>query len=238
MHHLTTRPQTPEEQRRIARRARLDVASYGCMTIFTGVGSVIMLGLLGGWLGGLISEGAASYGRWIGSAAGAGFFGCMLVSYSRFDRRKRRLAAEDVEAGVVEEIRVVEPRVIEIFLRNDNEPILAFEIGDGRLLYLQGPWLRDPLTYGTELPDDDEYAPFVNGLPEPYAFPATHFTLTRFPKSGIVLGICVEGGYLKPEKTVDILKREYDFGESALFDGSLDDLASVLSREHTRRATC
>ena len=237
MYHLTTRPQTPEERRRIARRARLDVASYGCVTVYVGVAPVIMLCLLGGWLGGFISEEAVTYGRWIGSAAGVGVFGCMLVSYSRFDRRKRRLAAEDVDAGGVEEIEVVEPRVVEIFLLNDNEPILAFEIGEGRLLYVQGPWLRDPVTYGTELPDDDEYAQFVNGLPEPYAFPATRFTVTRFPESGMVLGIRVEGGYLRPEKTVDILKREYEFGESALFDGSLDDLAGVLAREHARRKT-
>ena len=76
---------------------------------------------------------------------------------------------------------------------------------------------------------------FFNGLPTPNSFPSTEFTVSRFPNSGEVVGIRVAGEYVAPECEVEALKSEYEFGNSELLDGLLDDIAGVLVREHERR---
>lgn len=75
---------------------------------------------------------------------------------------------------------------------------------------------------------------FLNGLPTPYSFPSSAFTVTRLPHSGRVLSVRVQGAYLPPEKEVETLRQEYEFGDSELFDGSLDDIAGVLARAHAK----
>ena len=136
---------------------------------------------------------------------------------------------------VVQEIAVSHPRVVEIHLINDNEPILAFDIGDQKILFLQGQWLRASETYGAPHQADDPEDNIVNGLPKPFSFPSRAFTVLRLPHSGRVLNIRVQGDYLAPEKTVEALRREYEFGDSELLDGSVDDIAGVLAREHAKR---
>ena len=193
------------------------------------------LGVLGGWLGGFISPEASTYGNWIGWSAAASLFVYALVTFIPYERRQRQRASQDHETQIVQDVHVTEPRVIEIGLINDNEPILAFEIGENRILYLQGQWLRDDATYGAEPLEGDPYEEFLNGLPAPYSFPSIEFTVTRFPNSGDVVGIRVAGGYLAPEIEVEALKSEYEFGDAELLDGSIDDIAGVLAREHERR---
>ena len=132
-------------------------------------------------------------------------------------------------------IQVRDPRVVEIDLINDNEPILAFDIGDNKILFLQGQWLRDPQTYGAQSRDEDPYEEFINGLPAPFSFPNTKFSISRFPHSGDVIAIQVEGEYLQPEQAVEALLPEFEFGCSELFEGPLDRIADVLIEEHERR---
>jgi hypothetical protein len=235
MHTITTRTPSPEEQWLIAGRARPDFASYGCLTLFFAIAPVYPLGKLGGWLGGFISADAATYGQWLGWLVAALLFVVAIVSFLPYDRRRRQRAVQDREAQIVQDIHVVAPHVIEIGLISDNEPILAFDIGDNKILYLQGQWLRDYGTYGTEGPEGDPHEEFVNGLPAPYSFPSSEFTISRFPNSGEVLGIRVAGHYVAPQSVVEALKPEYEFGDSELLDGSLQDIADVLAREHERR---
>jgi hypothetical protein len=121
-------------------------------------------------------------------------------------------------------------------LINDNAPILALDIGHGRVLLLQGQWLvNDASLYGAPPLHGDPYDDYFNGLPPPHSFPSDSFSLTRLPHSGRVLKIRVEGNYRRPERTVEGLRPEYEFGDSELFDGDLDRIADVLAREHTRR---
>jgi hypothetical protein len=237
MHTIITRSPTPAELQLITGRTKLDIASWGCLTIFLGIAPAFFLGKLGGWLGGFISEDASTYCRWSGWALSAVLFIWSAVTFMPFERRARRRAAQDAREKAVEEIRVVDPRVIEIGLISDNEPILAFDIGDNRILLLQGQWLREADTYGTEGPEGDPFEEFINGLPAPHSFPSSEFTISRFPHSGEVLGIRVCGKYAAPEAEVEALKLEYEFGDSEILDGSLDDVAGVLAREHERRST-
>ncbi len=235
MHTINTRSPSDAEQQLVARRTKPDFTSYGCIIVLFAIVPAYMLGKLGGWLGGLISQEASTYGQWTGWLLSAVLFVSVLTLFLPYERRRRRSAARDDQAKIVQEIHVVEPRVVEIGLINDNEPILAFDIGDNKILYLQGQWLRDYGTYGVDGPEGDPFDEFLNGLPEPNSFPSSEFTITRFPNSGDVLSIRVAGKYAAPQAAVEALEPEYEFGDSELLDGSLEDIAGVLAREHKRR---
>jgi len=235
MHTIATRPPKQDERRALEGEKRLDVASFGCLTIFLGIVPVFLLGKLGAWIGSFVSEQAVIYGCWMGWAVGLGIFAWALVTFIPYERRQRRRGSKDAADQVVQEITVSQPRVLEIGLISDNEPILAFDIGGQKILFLQGQWLREPYTYGAPRQDTDPEEQFLNGLPKPFSFPSTAFTVTRLPHSGRVLSIRVQGDYLAPEKTVDALRREYEFGDSELFDGALDDIAGALARAHAKR---
>jgi hypothetical protein len=235
MHTITTRSANPEESRQIATRTGPDFASYGCLCIFFGVIPAYLLGTLGGWVGSFHSGDAAAYGRWIGWLLSAVLCVSAFAWFLPYERRLRRRAARDDHARIIQEIHVVNARVIELALISDNEPILAFDIGDGKILYLQGQWLRDPNTYGAASLEGDPIEQFINGLPTPHSFPSSEFTVSRFPHSGDVLGIRVVGAYAAPQAVVEALKPELEFGDSELLEGSLDDIAAVLVREHERR---
>jgi hypothetical protein len=148
MHTIATRPPSPTEQRLIAGLTKPNVASWGCLAIIFGIVPALLLGALGGWLGGFISDEASTYGQWIGWILSAILLVSVVFSFFPFERRMRRRAARDQQDRIVQEIHVVEPRVIEIGLINDNEPILAFDVGSNKILFLQGQWLRDAGTYG------------------------------------------------------------------------------------------
>lgn len=236
MHTITTRTPSPTEQRLIADRTKPDIASWGCLVIFFGIAPVYLLGKVGGWVGGFIFDDASAYGQWIVWILAVFLFVSAVVTFLPYERRLRKKAAKDEQERTVQEIHVVEPRVIEIGLINDNEPILAFDIGDNKILFLQGQWLRDAGTYGTDGLEGDPFDEFINGLPAPHSFPSSEFTISRFPHSGEVLGIRVGGQYVAPQAEVEALKREYEFGDSEVLDGSVDDVAGVLEREHQRRS--
>jgi hypothetical protein len=201
-----------------------------------GVAPVVLLALLGGWLAGHFAPEHVVAGRTVGAIAGGGIFVAALVTFVPFDRRQRRRAAGDVKNMLVQEIEVRNPRVVGIGLISDNAPILAFDIGEGKLLFLQGQWLvNDNALYGAPPLTGDAYEEYLNGLPPPHSFPSSAFRLTRLPHSGHVLSIRVAGTYVLPEREVAALRREYEFGNSEVFDGELDQIAQVLAREHAAR---
>jgi hypothetical protein len=235
MHTATTRPPNQEELRVLQGQKRPDVASFGCLTIFFGIIPIVLLGKLGAWVGGFASAQSAASGRWIGWLVGIGVFGWALATFIPYARRQQLRGRKDADEQLVEEIAVSQARVVEILLISDNEPILAFDIGDGRILFLQGQWLREPSTYGAPPQEGDPEEQFLNGLPKPFSFPSTAFTVARLPHSGRVLRITVRGDYPAPEKKIEALRREYEFRDSELFDGELEDIAGVLTREHAKR---
>jgi hypothetical protein len=235
MHTISTRTPTPEEQRLIAKQSRPDWASYGAIVLFFALLPAYVLGKLGAWLGSLILPAGAMWGQWAGWLATALLFGYVLTSFARFERRRRQLAVKDLEAQAIQDIHVTDARVVQISLIHDDAPILALDIGDNKILFLQGQWLDDCATYGVEDTRKEPHEEFLNGLPAPHSFPSTEFTISRFPHSGEVTAIRVAGSYLPPGEPVDALKREYDFAESEILDGCLEDIAGVLEREHVQR---
>lgn len=221
-HTISSRPPTEDERKDMAGRAGFDLGSYGCLLLFGGLGPAFVVGLFAGWV--------------IGCIAGAGLLLVWLVWFIPYERRQRRRAALDAKDQIVQEITVRDPRVVEIDPDTDNEPVLVFDIGRGKSLFLQGQWLRDPSTYGAPEHEGDPEEEFLNGLAAPWSFPSTSFIVTRLPHSGRVLGIQVMGEYRQPEKEIHgAWNREYEFGDSELFDGELDRIADVLAREHAAR---
>jgi len=237
MHSITTRQPTSEERQVLVAKDRPDIASLGCLLVFFGIVPGFLLSKLGSWAGSLFSPQAANYGRWISWVFGLGLFITTLAIFIPYERRRRMRTRQDTAEQMVQEIAVSEPRVFEIGLISDNEPILAFDIGDKKILFLQGQWLREPQTYGAPPQTDDPEEQFLNGLPRPYSFPSSAFTVTRLPHSGRVLRIRVQGDYLAPERTVEALRREYNFNDSELFSGALEDIAAVLAENHARRVS-
>lgn len=211
-----------------------DYASFGCLIILSG-GSAWTFGLLGHWIGSFISENVAIYAQWGGWIAGIALGISILVAIIPYVRKQKKLAIRDYETQVVQEIHVTNPRVIEVAMVGNTGPNLAIDIGDEKILYLQGQWLYDCGIYGVESPENDDGDEMFNDLPAPHSFPCSEFTLSRFPNTGEVLRICVVGDYLPPEATVEALKAEHQFQPSELFSGSLDDLASIMDHEHLRR---
>lgn len=236
-HTASTRPATPAERAVIERQAEPDAASYGCLAVLFGVAPVVMLAAAGGWIARRSGPGGVLLGASLGALAGAAIFLYVLLTFRTYERRHRRRAAGDLRERLVQELAVRHPRAVEIGLVNDNAPVLAFDIGHGKLLFLQGQWLLDPSRYGAPPLEGDPHEPSLNGLPPPHCFPADAFTLTRLPHSGRVLRINVEGTYLPPDRTVEALRPDYDFADSELFDGDLDHIAQVLAREHAARAS-
>jgi len=199
-----------------------------------GVGWPWMLYSAGRWIGGRWGADWAATGSKIGLALGLAVFSAVAVSYYRFERKKRSRGKKDFAERIVQEISVQDPKVIEIGLISDNEPILCFEIGGGTLLYLQGQWLRDSDTYGVAPPEGDPDDDTINGLSGTAAFPSSNFLVTRLPHSGRVLGIRTFGRYVPPDGPVEALKSEYIFGDSELFHGELSEIGQVLENAHQR----
>jgi hypothetical protein len=235
VHQRATRAPTDDELGLIVSQAKADIASYGCLILFFGVVPAIGFGWLGGWVGSFISPEAAAIGRCIGWAASAVILISVLVTFIPSARRRQEKASKDVEAPVIEELAVSTTRVVEIGLINDNEPILAFDIGYDKLLFLQGQWLRDPEVYGLKVVNEDPSEDFLNGLAAPHSFPSSSFIIDRLQHSGRVFTIRVNGPYLAPEKTIEALRPDYEFGDSEIFTGRIDDIAEVLRREHAKR---
>jgi hypothetical protein len=88
MHRIATRSPSPEEQQVIAWRAKPDIASYGCLTIFLGIVPTLLLGMLGYWLDGIISDDAGKYGAWLGCLPGVILFVVALVWFVPYERRQ------------------------------------------------------------------------------------------------------------------------------------------------------
>ena len=201
---------------------------YGCATIFLVLLPAWFFGVVGTWIGDIFSPEAASYGKWIGRAIPAitGLF--TLTGLALYGREEQALRNADERAGLIQEIQVSVSRVAQIEPAGDCEPNLVFDIGDGKLLLLQGQWLYDPKTYGASKPDGDPIEEFVNGLDPPYSFPSTDFDVVRFPHCGNVPSIKVRGEYLPPEETSDEIPREHVLLDSEILTGSFEAITDAL----------
>jgi len=206
------------------------IVSYGCLVIFFGIAPILLLGQIGAWLAKKVPGQPISAARGIGWIVGVSILVYALTSLHPHMRKQRARDEKDAAKQQVEEIVVTQARVVELASISENEPIVAFDIGAGKILFLQGQWLWDHRTFGAPAQEGDPPEEFLNQLPAPWSFPSTAFTVTRLPESGKVLGIRVQGDYLAPGKPVEALEEEFDFRDSELFGGEIEDIAGVLRR--------
>ena len=234
MHKITTRKPTPKEKQVIETLLKPDYASFFVLLILS-CGAAWIFGKLGWWFGSFISADVAAYARiggWgIGFALGIPVLGSLIPHA----RKQNKLARLDIEAQLVQDIHVKDPIITEVAMLGNNGPILAMDIGDEKILFLQGQWLYDCEIYDAEIPNDEVGDQFFNGFPNPHSFPSSEFRISRFPNTGEVLKILVSGDYLIPGDPVDALKPDHLFQPSELFNGSLDNLGVVMDREHAIR---
>ena len=185
-HKLVSRAMTDVERRAVVGMTKREWASYGCVFMVLGWIPVALICLLMasvlGWL-----ERPPMYALCIivGGIALTGWIAIMVIrGLRKTEKRERHRATRDFESEVVQELEVRHPRSIEIGALDDNAPILAMDIGDDVILYLQGQWLLNAETYGAECSTDDPEQEIFNGLSAPLSFPSSRFTLTRMLNSG------------------------------------------------------
>ena len=145
-----------------------------------------------------------------GWAFAAALIGAVLIVFAIFARSMtsylrpiRERIREDLANGTVEILAITSAAPLHVpAMHSSVDPAFAIELDDGRTLVLLGQWLSDPKAFGgtwRDLPEDDDAGDaFANGLPPPYAFPTSAFTVERFPVSGTVVRIGLNGPYVAP----------------------------------------
>lgn len=176
-HSVICREATPDERAEIAAQLKVAWGAYGCLMLFAAF-AVGALGGVAGWIAERISADAGAVGRWTGWVIGGVLWVWLLIRCVREERRRRRGLLQEAAEGRVQQVSVTDPRVVSLEAVTESDPALVFDIGEGRLLLLQGNWLYDEKTYGAP-PVEDEHEDFLNGLPAPHRFRAR-----RSPSSG------------------------------------------------------
>jgi len=153
-----------------------------------------------------------------------------LVSFRRYAKLEAALLKADFESQQIQEIHIENAPVIQVEAVSDKLPVVCFDIGDNRLLFLWGQWLTEPETYGMtgNFEDTDEDETHLNYIRDPYGFPSTKFVIVRAPNSGFVFKIEIKGSYLSPSKIARALKVGYDLGDSELLVGNIEELPQLL----------
>lgn len=233
MHSIKIRPLTDQERQQLGSGQQDSITSLGCFAIFFGIVPAFLLGQLGAVLAKHVEGRPIAFGRGIGWVLGAGLFAWALAKFLPFIRVPRERQREDAARKVVEEIEVTQARVFELEpVVEGRDPVLAFDLGERKILLLQGQWLRDPAVYGADRARGDASENFLNGLEAPCSFPSGAFTLLRLPASGRVIGIRVQGEYLAPSRKIAALEPDYILGDSELFEGALEDVGGILAQSH------
>jgi hypothetical protein len=208
---ISTRPMSDEERERLLSALRRSTDNWawiiaplaGCSFLAFVVGHGIE------WLLGKIGWFVEPYLHWSLVAISLPFG--IRVSFL-FLRAFQVTAAEtqrDISIGITEVIEVQNALLVEQAEYNDEGPILFFDIGDGKILFLYGQWL---------------YA----HLPR---FPSSNFTVYRSAVLGRVFTINTNGEHIEPLRTLPPFAVPIgNLHESELLDGSLDDLPAAVAR--------
>lgn len=178
-----------------------------------------------GWLARQVGmEGTAAH--LVGVALGLTLFLALWVPTRRATRALQRAVDADVGEGLAQLVAVRGARFSRP-LRPAPEPRLVAHVGEGTVLALQGEWLNEGARFGCTARETEWDDRHFNGLPEPWAFPCSAFTLHRLPISGRVLRIEVEGPYAEPAATRDPSLFPHRSQESTLLDSSHLNSTSV-----------
>lgn len=223
----TTRPATDGELALLREQGKFR-GSLGCLAVplaFVLFGSVAIAGRVG------YAFTAAVI------AAVLILFAIVARSMTGYLRPIRERIREDVANGTVEILAITSAAPLNIpSMHSSVDPAFAIEIDAGRTLVLLGQWLSDPATFGGSskdlATDDDAGDAFANGLPPPFAFPTSAFTVERFPVSGTVVRIGLAGDYVAPADLALDLRPVNDY-PSRLYDTPASRLSEVLPKPGT-----
>lgn len=238
-HSITRRPGTESELRQIRGGAKADlIGSIGCLSlIFIPSSYFLALGLklAVGW----IFNDLRIYGFYAGLGVGLVIWLLILFWFLKDSRSYREERSKDESDGVVEDVQVETSYVVLLPPESDHAPNLCFDIGEGKILLLQGQWILDRGVYvgaSTKATETDDWDDRVNGLEEPFGFPSSKFSFTRLPISGDVLSVQVSGAYLEPLEINDAKIRDlHRFQDSDFLVGSIDELAECIEAESRKR---
>lgn len=154
---------------------------------------------------------------------------CILTLRDDLDRRSH--FRRHYDKFVLEDIHVILPEVFTLSTYGAvPSPTIVVQLDARQILFLSGPWLLDPQTYGVAPAAVAERAPTFNGLPMPHAFPNTQFTVTRLPDSGEVLAIRVAGVYLDPGPPANVRVGQYSGPASELLSGRWEEAEEIATR--------
>lgn len=209
-HTIITRPPTENEQKRVLHLTQRDLGSWIYILLFFALLPLFLLGYFLGWVGYLLA---------------IAFFSYIAIGFYNDETKSMQEAQKDLENLIIEEITIETQRVYEIVPIDNNDPILVFDIGNNKVLYIQGQWIRDYETYNlTEDPSlGDEGDDYLNALAPPYAFPTDKFKITRSSYLGEVFSIELLGEYMKPIADLNVLKNENEFKMSEILVGDIMD---------------
>lgn len=231
------RAATEQERKILTKQAEDEKVSYGCLTLFCLIIPASILFYLGHILGGVISPEVAMVARWTLPALAVILYLVILRDVMKSAHKLRALIQKDLDHQEVEEIRVVSADVGLIgSARPHSNNALVFGLPDRRILFVKLlPSVFDPRTYGAANDAAVAKGDVLNRLAAPHAFPSTEFVLRRFPYSGTLLGIDVEGDYAPPRNLRPSLRSMQLFRPTELFTGSLDNISEVIEIEQAQR---
>jgi hypothetical protein len=163
----------------------------------------------------------------------------LLRSWRRFMSPIRARIKEDLANTQVEVLAISSAQVLNVPATHSSvDPTFVIELEGNRVLILLGQWLAEMATFGGKIDDsqqDDTGHAYANGLPPPWAFPTSAFTLHRFPWSGEVLKIELKGPYVAPVEigvSVDLV--QINDAPSRIVEGTVADLPAAVQRLATR----
>ncbi|MDH5755331.1 MAG: hypothetical protein OEZ55_01515 [Nitrospinota bacterium] len=239
-HTIIERPPTKEELAIVEFENRPDLASNIFLLIFA-VAGFLVAGGVAGWLAELLRLPHPERLRYLAWAVVVILYVISGIGFNLADKPRRRRAKMDAHQGMVQQIEIRNPKAVLLGYETTADPLLVLDIGDGKLLYLHGQWMYDNRVFGApefdpEVLDEIVNQDRVNGMPDPYGFPSTEFTMVRMRHLGRILSVRVSGEYLPPEeRTGPLLAPHYNLNQSELLDGAIDDAPSILHSENERR---
>ena len=138
----------------------------------------------------------------------------------------------DLREGQAEQMHVTASEVVELEEYEDEGAGFFFDVGDGRLVYMQGQYLDDYV-----LVDDPSSEPPTvesSAAVRTARFPCREFEIVRAAHSGEVLTLRCLGDYLQPSRLMRVEHYEGGLPDWVVFEGRLATLerdVSLVPRE-------
>lgn len=212
MHSIVERKANSDDFHSAEDIGRLKAPELGCAIVGFGILPMAFFGIAG--------RNAFGFAGLVGGVVlGAAIFTLLMIVSWKQRTQQRKFVTQ----GDVQEITIDTAECFSIDLYN-SDPILVFDIGLDKLLVLQGQWLFEADTYGYVENTEDPVEEYFNGLPGPYYFPSSSFSIVRKANNGDVISIRPTGAYLVPKSLEDTLYANKLPPQSQLVPGSSENL--------------